>query len=153
MAMIYLHKYGNALLPAHEADAAVVAKWKTGDYIECKVSRPRNAQFHRKFFALMNYGFECFEPEAKIWSGQVAQKSFTRFWKDVVILCGRAKVVLDIQGDVHMEADSISFASMDEDEFSALYERAITVLIERAILTNQNRDEVNAVVEHMLGFA
>lgn len=162
MTELFLLKTPHGLVPSADSDAAIMDKWRTGDLIKCEVSRPRNPQFLRKFFVLLNYAFDSWEPSynldtlpsgMRISKDSAPEKHFDRFRKDITIACGHYELVVNIKGDVRAEAKSISFASMDEDQFSELYESAITYLIKHAILTNQDRDEVDAVVEQLLSFA
>ena len=134
----------------------VLSKWKAGDAIRCKVSKMRNPQFHRKYFALLNYAFDHWEPDENptesLGLAVPPEKNFKRFRKDVTISCGYYDLVYDIKGNIHANAKSISFGKMDEHEFSELYEKTISFLI-RNVIRNHTREDLDAVVDHILGFA
>ena len=51
-------KKGIYLVPATDADKSKFAKVTQGEIVQVEFDRKRNTQFHRKFFALLNIGFE-----------------------------------------------------------------------------------------------
>lgn len=62
MTDIYLAKTANGFQPATEIDADKCSSWKIGDVIRVKAQKPRNGKHHRKGMALLNLGFEYWEP-------------------------------------------------------------------------------------------
>lgn len=152
MSEIFLQKMGNGLFPAYESDAEKLEKYPHDVFLRAEVSRPRNYKFHRKFYALLNAGYAAWEPPENEYKGLPAQKQFERFRKDCVIAAGYYDVVTNIKGDVRLEAKSISFAEMDDTEFAALYNAVINVLLQR-VLNNYTREDLDQVVERLIGFA
>lgn len=142
---------GGSLFPVDEQSKATVGKWRLGEGVRAKVSRARNLQFHRKFFALLNLAFETWEPAPTDWRGQPAAKNFERFRKDLMALAGYAEPVVNLRGEVRMEAKSIAFANMDEDEFALVYGKVADVILQR-VLTTYTRADLDRVVEEMMGF-
>lgn len=138
---------GYALMPAHESDLEYVKKLPNHQPIRCSVKRMRNPQFHRKFFALLNYLYDIWEPEQNL----VGEKNFDRFRKDIIILAGFYERYVRLNGDTRIEPRSISFAAMDEDEFADLYQKVIDVGI-KYVATNYTSDELNRVVEGIMEF-
>jgi len=157
MAEMFLQKTPNACLVATtDEDREILNAWKIGDTIRCKVSKLRNPKFHRKYFALLNYAFEYWEPpESGIEiNGEhiQAEKNFDRFRKDVAIGCGFYTLVVNIKNEVRAEAKSISFSSMDDIEFGQLYDKTISYLV-RSALRNHTAEDVENVVNNLLEFA
>lgn len=146
-----LSKINGALVPAFEADREAVNKIAPGSLVRCDIIQPRNAKFHRKFFALLNLAFEAWEPADQDYKGLPVQKNFERFRKDLVIAAGFYDVVANIKGEVRAEAKSISFAKMDDEEFSRLYNAVANVILQR-VMTNYTRDDLDQVVETILLF-
>jgi hypothetical protein len=60
-------------------------------------------------------------------------------------------MAVNLKGETRLTAKSISFANMDEDEFSDLYNAACNVILQR-ILTNYTRDDLDAVIDRLMGF-
>ncbi|TDF41922.1 DUF1367 family protein [Alteromonadaceae bacterium M269] len=132
-------------------DAEMLASVHMGEVIKVKWSKPRNINFHRKFFALLGIGFDAFEPAEAEYRGMPVQKNRERFRKDVIIAAGYFDAVANIKGEVRAEAKSISFAKMDEDEFNKLYNACVNVLLQR-VLKNYTRDDLDQVVEQLIRF-
>ena len=141
-----------ALVPADSASAEYLKKHKVGQGFKASITRARNILFHRKFFALLNYGFDTWEPVEALYRGQVAEKNFNQFREDITILAGYFETFVRMDGTVRLRAKSISFANMDEDEFEGLYSAVIDVLLKR-IFINQTRGDVENVVNNILAFS
>lgn len=151
MAEIMLTKVSQGFIPAFESDREAMARIKQGAIVRCAIVQPRNVKFHRKFFALLNLAFDSWEPPDAEFRGMPVQKNFDRFRKDVVIAAGWYDVVANLKGEVRAEARSISFAKMDEEEFSRLYNAVANVILQK-VLTNYTRDDLDRVVEQILSF-
>lgn len=150
-------KVGHALAPASDDDAELLSKIKAGEVVKLTLTRPRNYKFLRKYFALMNLAFDYFEPPAHGEGSALAEKytiekNLDRFRKDITILAGYHEMTYRLNGDVRIEAKSISFGSMSEDEFEKLYSACITVILNK-VCTTFTEDELRKAVEDMiLGF-
>jgi len=147
-------KHPNGILvPASQNDVDYLDGIKTGDVIKGKFSKVRNGMFFRKWWALVGFLYDHWEPESA--PGQVKmvpQKNFDRFRKDLTIFAGFYEMFYRLNGDVKVEAKSISFGSMDELEFEQLYSKTIDVGLQR-ILKNYTSDDVDRVVENLLRFS
>lgn len=142
---------GGALIPADDESAEALMRVKSGDLVRVKWAQPRNVKFMRKFFAMLNVGFEAWEPPAQEYRGLPVQKNFERFRKDVVIAAGFYDPVANLKGEVRAEARSISFANMTEDEFEKVYSAVANVLLQK-VLRNYTRDDLDRVVEELMRF-
>lgn len=129
-------------------------KAEPGEMVEIKTLRPRNAKFHRKFFALLTVGFEAWEParKRKTYKGRPIAKNFERFRKDIIILAGFYEQTFDLRGRMKLEAKSISFANMEDEEFEQVYSAVADVLLAKVLTTYKGRAELDAVVEQIMGF-
>lgn len=148
---INLIKQGQVFTPATPADEDKISSIKSGQFIEADIKQKRNLKFHRKFFAMLNIGFEAFEPDIKAYQGLVAVKNFERFRKDVIIMAGFYDATYDIQGNLKLEAHSISFSKMGEDEFNKVYNACCNVLLMK-VLHNYTRGDLDRVVEQLTRF-
>lgn len=142
---------GGALIPADDESAAALMRVKAGDLVRVKWARPRNAKFMRKFFAMLNVGFDAWEPPELEHKGLPVQKNFDRFRKDVVIAAGFYDAVANLKGEVRAEAHSISFANMTDDEFEKVYSAVANVLLQK-VLRNYTRSDLDRVVEELMRF-
>lgn len=144
---IYLRKIGNSYIVDFGDDSDI----KNGEIVSAEVKRPRNYRFLKKYFTLMNYAFGVWEPDCLEYNGQPVGKSFKQFRKDITILAGYYTLTENIRGEVRAEAKSISFANMEEDEFSCLYSKTIDAILKH-VLKNYTREDVDNVVDKIIGF-
>ena len=115
---------------------------------------PRNSKFHRKFFAMLNFAFDAWEPERKrkTYKGRPVAKNFERFRKDVLIMAGFYDQTFDLQGRMTLEAHSISFSNMDDMEFERVYSAVADVILDHVLTGYSGREELDRVVDQMVGF-
>ncbi len=154
MTDIVLAKASNGtLIPVDPQAQEFISKLKLGAGVTASVKLNRNPKFHRKYFALLNFAFDAWEPVTKEYKGQKVCKQFDQFRRDIVILAGYYDTSITLKGDVRLTAKSISFSRMSEDEFSSLYDATIGVILSR-ILTNYTKDDIERVIDQLLiGFA
>ncbi len=149
MSTLRLVKSGPVLIPADPDSEERVRRLLPGAFLEGDIKSRRNPQFHRKFFALLKIGFDLWEPGELATEGAyghgVPEKSFDQYRKQVTIQAGCYYPVFSMDGSFTLEAKSISFASMDEDEFAGLFSRAIDVILKN--LSGTSREDLMAAVE------
>lgn len=152
---ILMKRLGNYLIP----DPGFIEEFNSAikNYAEVWVEffTPRNLRFHKKFFAMMNFAFENWEPvndkSAKI-MGLEIKKDFETFREDVIILAGYHSIVFKIDGSFKYVADSISFAKMNQDRFEKLYSACAQVLLDLVFKSKMTREEMDRIVEELLRF-
>lgn len=145
-----------ALAPADDEAIELLSKVKVGAIVRCEIVRMRNGQFFRKWFALLRVGFDLWCEHATMpeYMGEMVAPDFDRWRRDVTILCGFGRPVVNIKGEVRMEADSPSFASMDEDRFETLYSRTIDVLLRKVLPDGVATEEsLRESVDRIMQFA
>ena len=63
MSKVNLIRNGRSFAPATEQDEELLHRVRTGEIIACELTKPRNPQFHRRFFALLHLAYEYWVPE------------------------------------------------------------------------------------------
>lgn len=146
---------GGTLVPDDDSTAEYLQKIKNGAVLGGEFAQPRNYEFHKRYFALLNLGFEAWEPIEREHNGLPVVKNFERFRKDVAIASGFYELTVNLKGETRAEAKSISFARMDDIEFNDLYQKTITLFLGKYQILCNYRDaaEVEATVNAILGFA
>jgi len=139
---LFLIKSPAALHPSLDADAEIIAKWRTGDVIECTVKRPRNGKFHRKYFALLQVAFQ----------NQERYSQFEDFRLEVQLRAGHYEEHITLKGVMVPVVKSVSFAQCDEDSFSKLYNEALSVIL-LFFMQGSTEGEINSAVDQVLSFA
>jgi hypothetical protein len=142
---------GGALIPMDPQAAEYIGKLKTGAAVRATVKQQRNPAFHRKYFALLNLAFDAWEPAATTYKGQIVGKNFDQFRNDIICLSGFGEVAINLKGETRVTAKSISFASMSQDEFDDLYNATVNTVLMH-VLTNYDREQLDAVMDRLTGF-
>lgn len=125
-----------------ETGRAYVKKLKPGEAVLVSMRKPRNAKFHRKFFALLNIAYE----------NQERYGNFEAFRKEVTMRAGHWDEHVHLSGKVSYTAKSIAFHEMDDLEFGELYQKAIDVIIEH-FLPGTDPGELQQAADEVLQFA
>lgn len=99
------------IIPLHDSDAEVLYKLKANTVYSIEIKQQRNSQFHRKFWALLNTAYK----------NQEQFKNFEHFRAFCIMKSGFYDFIQTDKGGIYLPK-SISFSSMDETEFSQLYE-------------------------------
>ena len=116
---VWMKRGLRGLEPCDEAGLGLLRQIKQGQNVQVKVTKPRNVAFHRKFFALLNL----------VWSSSGEWPSVEDLLVELKVRLGLVKeVVLRDTGEVVRVPGSISFAKMDDYEFSVFYEKALQEL-------------------------
>lgn len=142
---------GNLLVPANDEAVEAVTKFKLGRPFKAIIKMVRNYLFHQKYFTLLNFAYDLWEPKLPTYKGQVVQKEREEFRKNIIILAGYGYPVFDIFGNLKMRAKSISFASMEQEEFEKLYSATVNVILEK-VLTNYTKDDLENTINQLLSF-
>ena len=108
----------NGLVPLYSSDLDEKRKLKIGETYQVEVKRPRNYQFHKKFFALLNIG----------WENTDVEMPFDTYRRWVTMRAGFYKVYHTPKGELY-EPESIAFSNMDDDTFSEVYERVLSIIM------------------------
>ena len=144
------------LVPADQECTEWYASLKPGAIVTAEWKKKQNAAFHRKLFALLQCGFDNWQPsviQVKI-AGQpvVPEKNFTRFRGDLTILAGYYDVVERLDGSTRVEPKSLSFDKMTAEEREDIYSKFIDVLLAN-VYQGKDRAEVDRIVQAYLEFS
>lgn len=132
-----IRKPGPILIGSLAEDVEKLERWKVNTILRAKVTHPRNARFHRKFFALLNMAYE----------NQDRYDTMDDFRAEVIMRCGYVSKHINIFGEIKEWPKSIAFANMDEIEFELLYSAAIDIIIKYFIQGATPHELENAVNE------
>ena len=108
---------GGMMQPLDDLDADEMDSLQTGEVYEVSIKRARNPQFHRKVFAFFHFCFEHWDGgDIKSTKGQ-----FDVFRSHLTVLSGYYDSFHTINGDTRIEAKSIAYGSMTQQEFEHFY--------------------------------
>jgi hypothetical protein len=129
---LHVIKTQTGLKPAYDSDYEIYSKIPLNEVFEIEYRKPRNYNFHKKYFALMKLAFE----------NQTDYRNLNDLRRDISIVAGYYdEVVNKVTGEVYKMPKSISFAQMDEIEFSELYERTKDVICKWLGVTDESIEQ------------
>lgn len=144
MKLEFIKQAGGMLMPADDYTAEKLTKFKTGGQYTVDIKRTRNPHFHAKMFAFFNF---CFQ----YWAGghefQDESLQFDEFRKELTKTAGFYDQVFDLQGNFTIVAKSLSFGSMDQEEFEQCYNAII-----QAAMTNIFRSADEQQLNRLMSF-
>lgn len=115
----------NGLVPMYDDDYDEKKKLKLFETYTAEIRVTRNVEFHRKYFALLNIGWEYMN-EAQVLFFHSNKNGFR---KTVQVAAGFYEMYFSISRNEWIEeSKSISFDNMDEIEFKDLYNKVKDVI-------------------------
>lgn len=148
MRALFVKTASGSLVPMDDEGREMLDGIPPGSAVVVDVRRERNVAFHRRYMAMMRFGFDHWRPEE-------AAKDFDAFRGQVMILAGYYDVVSDLRGRVSLVPKSVSFSKMDENEFRKVYKACLNVLWEKIfsqIKRYKSRAQLEAVIEQLLQY-
>ena len=143
---LYLQNTIHGLVPMTDDDYSEKMKLKLGQIYSAEIRMPRNYKFLQKYFALINCAWAFLTEKQTAFFGENKHS----FRKTVEVAAGNSEKVFLI--DRREWADvpkSISFSSMDENEFGDLYGRVLDVLL-RTYLKDIPKEEFEKQIINFL---
>lgn len=139
---IYCRVTPYGLVPLYESDYDLKKRLRVGSTVRCRVSQPRNYEFHKKFFALVRLTFDNLPfPLVGRWAIRSMDDMLRRFKRDL----GYFTSTVGELGEREIEYRSISFAAMDEHEFEAFYENCVNLVLHKYLSGTDRQDLIEEV--------
>ena len=117
---------GAGLIASSDEDVEKLHKFKNGETYEIDMKLTRNPQFHRKVFAFMQFCFNYWQNDNDY---QTERASFDVFRSNLSVLAGYSEKYYSIDGSVRVEAKSLSYGNLSQDEFEEFYSAIIKAAI------------------------
>ena len=115
---LYVKNTLEGLIPLYPADHDAKKRLKIGRDYEVEIKHPRNYEFHKKFFALLNLAH----------SNSDTAMPFDAYRRYLTMKAGYFDCYQTGKG-TYFEAKSIAFASMNQEEFEEVFNRVLDVVL------------------------
>lgn len=149
---IFFRKLYDKLVPVDEYQLELMESLRMNGEYKAVLSQPRNGPYHRKFFAFLNQCYKNYEQPEVYYQGERVFKSQKKFREEIIIACGYWTIGLSKNNTPIREAESISFAKMDQIEFEKLFSKAIDVIL-ADYLPHYGKGDIDAMALEILRFA
>lgn len=140
---IYCRVTDIGLIPMYDSDLDEKHRLRIGDNVLCTIKRPRNYEFHKKYFALLRLTVANLP--------HLIQQQMQIFTEEDLLDCLKIDLVLFTTrwhgGRQIVKTGSISFAKMDNTEFEKFFSRSVDAIL-RIYLRGTDRQALIEEVEN-----
>lgn len=134
---------GGVFSPASEMEAEALQKFRNGEQYEIEIKQSRNPAFHRKVFAFFNFCFEHWAADKTEWQYFDEHKQFDTFRKNLTVLAGYKEVTYTLDGNLRVEAQSLSYGNMEQSEFEQCYSALINAALKHVFGNTTDENVIN----------
>ncbi|AUR81799.1 protein of unknown function DUF1367 [Vibrio phage 1.013.O._10N.286.54.F9] len=145
MKVSVIKQHGGVLIPANESEAERMKRFKTGEGYEVEIKQIRNYKFHQKVFAFLNF---CFEYHVSRLDCAVHERQFEVFRDELTVNAGYYDEFWTMKGTLRIEAKSISYANMSQEDFEHYYNSLINAAIK--LVFNNTKDQ--SIINQLYAF-
>lgn len=140
---IYCRVTDIGLIPMYDSDLDEKHRLRIGDNVLCTIKRPRNYEFHKKYFALLRLTVANLP--------HLIQQQMQIFTEEDLLDCLKIDLGLFTTrwhgGRPIVKTGSISFAKMDNTEFERFFSRSVDAIL-RIYLRGTDRQALIEEVEN-----
>lgn len=140
---IYCRVTDIGLIPMYDSDLDEKHRLSIGDNVLCTIKRPRNYEFHKKYFALLRLTVANLP--------HLIQQQMQIFTEEDLLDCLKIDLGLFTTrwhgGRQIVKTGSISFAKMDNTEFEKFFSRSVDAIL-RIYLRGTDRQALIEEVEN-----
>lgn len=140
---IYCRVTDIGLVPMYDSDYDEKKRLNVGDTVLCSIKRPRNYEFHKKYFALLRLTVANLP--------HLIQQQMQIFTEEDLLDCLKIDLGLFTTrlhgGRQIVKTGSISFAKMDNTEFEKFFSRSVDAIL-RIYLRGTDRQALIEEVEN-----
>lgn len=140
---IYCRVTDIGLIPMYDSDLDKKHRLRIGDNVLCTIKRPRNYEFHKKYFALLRLTVANLP--------HLIQQQMQIFTEEDLLDCLKIDLGLFTTrwhgGRQIVKTGSISFAKMDNTEFEKFFSRSVDAIL-RIYLRGTDRQALIEEVEN-----
>ena len=123
---------GGSFHPYNDIEQEKTVRFKTNELYTVEIKHTRNYQFHKKVFAFLNFCFEHWSCDRDCLN---LQAQFNRFRNQLTVLAGYYIELYNINGEVRVEAQSISYSGMEQEDFEKFYHALVNAALKHIFRT------------------
>jgi len=142
MKIDFMKLHGGVLTPFTDMDSDKMTRFKTGEVYPVEIKTCRHPEFHKKVICFFIYCFKYWADD----NGYITQQaSFDWFRKKLIIKAGYYHERYDLQGRLELEARSMAYGNMEQDEFERLYKAVVQAAL-NTIFKDCDESEYNKLM-------
>lgn len=134
---------GGVFAPLNDDEAERLKSFQNNEQYEIEIKKQRNPAFHRKVFAFFNFCFECWSGSHSDLEFQDEQAQSDTFRKHLTVLAGFKVITYKLDGSFRVEAESLSYANMEQERFEQVYKALINAAIKHVFNSTKDENIIN----------
>lgn len=147
MKIEFIKQVGGVLVPASEREAERMIRFQNGGQYTIEIKTARNPAFQRKMFAFLGFCFEHWSADNAGLQFADEATQFDTFRRNLTVLAGFRETSYTIDGRIRVEAKSLAYGNMEDDEFGRCYHAMINAAIEHVFKGCDREDTWNRLIE------
>ncbi len=140
---IFLIKKLNAFYPADSVELGKIHGLKNGETYKAVVTKPRNSQHHRKYWAMIGLIMDNLPDEMAL-----LFRTPDHLHTELKLQAGLFDIHYTLGGKEIPKVHSINFGAMDQIEFEAYYDKTLEI-VAKYIIPNIDKQDIE---EQLLNF-
>lgn len=117
-----------ALVPADEHEQEKLENFANNEVYEIDIVLHKNPTFHSKMFVFFGFCFEHWKATCDLeFMDESGQKEVFR--KNLTVVAGYYNKYYNLKGEVRIEAKSLAYAKMEEEEFRQCYHAVVNAAL------------------------
>jgi len=128
---------GGVLVPFSQNEVLRMQRFKNGDVYEIDIKLARDGGFNGKLHAFFDFCFNYWNQPGFEYSDETVQRE--EFRKQLTILAGFKEVIHNLDGTFKIEAKSLKYSMMDQEEVERLFRSLIDVVMHKLFKTDDKK--------------
>lgn len=138
-------KHPGGFAAADDIEADRIKRFKNGEIYDGEFKITRNPAFHRKMFAFFNFVYNYWSADKTEWEHFEEAKQRETFRKHLTVLAGFKDVTYTIDGRMRIEAKSLAYGNMEQEEFEQCYNAIINASIKHIFDNTTNQSTIDTL--------
>lgn len=141
MTDVYVVRRGNAFIAGWPDDQEKLKRVHEGEMIKVSFSKPRNAKFHKKYFALLQV----------VVDNDDRYEGVEEVLHVMKLKLGHYDNIVNTDGRIIYKPKSISFAKMDDIAFNDFYQKTVNKIL-KDFLKKWDEETLDKAVDIIIRF-
>ncbi|AHK11845.1 NinB-like protein [Shewanella sp. phage 3/49] len=137
---IEMIKHADGYAPVSDLEADRIKRFKNGEQYTVEIKLTRNPKFHRMVFGFFGFCFQYWSANQAGLENMDEYAQLNTFRKHLTVLAGYFDTTISIDGGLRVEARSLAYGSMKQEEFELVYSALINAAIKNVF--NNTTDQV-----------
>lgn len=143
MKINIIKQQGGVMVPVDDTECERMKRFKSGEQYEVEIKLTRSPAFHRKVWSFFGFCYNYWCAEGTNWEMLSDNAQRNVFRKNLTVLAGYYEEHQKIGGGVRVEAKSLAYSNMEQEEFEQCYNALINAAIKHVFGNTKDQNVIN----------